>query len=146
MPKEPKESQNFDLLSEVQHRAAMQIALGRTGRSVAVELGVNEATLSGWRQTPEFRAAVNRVLADAQEATSNKLRHASGIALDTLIKVMTSPTASDRDKLNACAQVLALTSPTQSNPGHTSAADIRASEERAEREAAAFNAIYGTWP
>ena len=136
MAKQTQESQNFDLLSEVQARAAMQIALGRTGRAVAAELGVNEATISGWRQTPEFRAAVNRVLADAHEATSYKLKHASALALDTLVDIMGSETATDRDKLAACAQVLALTNPSQASPGPTTPAAVAEADAANEAHAA----------
>jgi len=141
MAKQPKESQNFDLLSEVQARAAMQIALGRTGRAVATELGVNEATISGWRQTPEFRAAVNRVLADAHEATSYKLKHASTMALDTLVDIMGSETASDRDKLAACAQVLALTNPSQASPGPTTPAAVAEADAANEAHAALWSGL-----
>jgi hypothetical protein len=134
MAKQPKESQNFDLLSEVQNRAALQIAMGRTGRSVAAELGVNEATLSGWRQSPEFRARVNEILKDAQSAIRNKLSHAGNIAIDVLIKVMSSPTSSDRDKLTAAQAVLNIVAPSPATPGPVTGREIIETEARAAQE------------
>ena len=125
MPKKSQGSRNFDsVLPEVQARAALLIAQGKTGRSTAAELGIHESTLSEWRQTPEFRASVNAVLADAQAAVRNRLTNAAGIALDVLIRVMTSETASDKDKLTAAAQVMSLINPSQARPGPTTPAAV----------------------
>lgn len=141
MAKQTKESQNFDLLSEVQNRAALQIAMGRTGRAVAAELGVNEATLSGWRQSAQFRARVNEILIDAQSAVRHKLTHAANIALDTLVKIMSSPTSSDRDKLSAAGMVLNIVAPTPTNPGPTTGKAILEAEAAQAREDAAWASL-----
>ena len=117
-----------ELLSEAQSRAAQLIATGRSGRSVASELGIHPSTLSGWRQSPEFRALVNAILDEAKTATRNKLIHAGSLALDTLIKILTSPTSSDRDKLTAAAQVLSIVSPTPAQPGPTTGREILEAE------------------
>jgi len=131
-----EETQTLELLSEAQSRAALLLATGATGRSVATQLGVHPSTLSQWRQTPEFRAKVNEILADAQAAISHRLTNAAGIALDVLIRVMTSETASDRDKLAACAQVLGLTNPSQPSPGPTTPAAVAEADAANEAHAA----------
>jgi hypothetical protein len=124
-----------ELLSEAQARAAQLIATGRSGRSVAGELGVHPSTLSGWRQAPEFRAAVNSILDEAQTATRNKLIHAGNIAIDVLIKIMSSPTSSDRDKLTAAAQVLSIVAPSPATPGPTTGkAILEAEAQQAQAE------------
>ena len=130
-----------ELLSEAQARAAQLIATGRSGRSVASELGVHPSTLSGWRQAPEFRALVNEILAEARTAASNKLLHAANIALDVLIKVMSSPTSSDRDKLTAAAQVLNIVSPTPASPGPVTGKAIIEAEAQQAREDAAWASL-----
>ena len=130
-----------ELLSEAQARAAQLIATGRSGRSVASELGVHPSPLSGWRQAPEFRALVNEILAEARTAASNKLLHAANIALDVLIKVMSSPTSSDRDKLTAAAQVLNIVSPTPASPGPVTGKAIIEAEAQQAREDAAWASL-----
>ena len=130
-----------ELLSEAQARAAQLIATGRSGRSVASELGVHPSTLSGWRQAPEFRALVNEILAEARTAASNKLLHAANIALDVLIKVMSSPTSSDRDKLTAAAQVRNIVSPTPASPGPVTGKAIIEAEAQQAREDAAWASL-----
>jgi hypothetical protein len=135
MANKRNETPTSELLSEAQARAAQLIASGRSGRSVASELGVHYSTVSGWRQSPEFRAMVNSILAEAQTATRNKLIHAANIALDTILKILTSPTASDRDKLTAAAQVLSIVAPTPATPGPvTGRAIIQAEAQAAQAE------------
>ena len=129
------------LLSEAQSRAAQLIATGRSGRSVASELGVHPSTLSGWRQAPEFRALVNEILAEARVAASNKLLHAANVALDTILRIMTSPTSSDRDKLSAAAQVLSIVAPSPTNPGPTTGKAILEAEAAQAREDAAWASL-----
>jgi hypothetical protein len=137
----PNQTPTSELLSEAQARAAQLIATGRSGRSVASELGVHPSTLSGWRQSPEFRAAVNAILAEAQTAAQNKLVHAANIALDTILKILTSPTASDRDKLTAAAQVLSIVAPTPANPGPVTGKAILDAETRQAQEDAAWASL-----
>jgi hypothetical protein len=135
MANKREDSQTSDLLSEAQARAAQLIATGRSGRSVATELGVHPSTLSGWRQAPEFRALVNSILAEARTAAQNKLVHAANIALDTLIKILTSPTSSDRDKLTAAQAVLNIVAPSPATPGPTTGrAIIEAEAQQAQAE------------
>ena len=137
MPKQSQGSRNFDsVLPEVQARAALLIAQGKSGRSTAAELGIHESTLSEWRQTPEFRASVNSLLADAQAAVRNRLTNAAGIAIDVLISVMTSENATDKDKLTAAAQVIALTHPNQASPGPTTPAAVIEADAADEAHAA----------
>ena len=135
MANKRNETPTSELLSEAQARAAQLIASGRSGRSVAGELGVHPSTLSGWRQSPEFRALVNAILAEAQTATRNKLIHAGNIAIDVLIKVMSSPTSSDRDKLTAAGQVLNIVAPSPASPGPvTGKAILEAEAQQAQAE------------
>jgi len=129
------------LLSEAQARAAQLIATVRSGRSVASELGVHPSTLSGWRQAPQFRAQVNAILDEAKTATRNKLIHAGSLALDTLIKIMSSPTASDRDKLSAAGMVLNIVSPTPAQPGPVTGKAIIEDETRQAQEDAAWASL-----
>ena len=135
------ETPTSELLSEAQARAAQLIATGRSGRSVAGELGIHPCTLSGWRQAPEFRALVNAILAEAQTAAQNKLVHAANIAIDVLCKIMTSPTASDRDKLSAAAQVLSIVAPSPTNPGPVTGKEILEAETRQAQEDAAWASL-----
>ena len=130
-----------ELLSEAQSRAAQLIATGRSGRSVASELGVHPSTLSGWRQAPEFRALVNEILAEARTAASNKLLHAANMALDTILRIMTSPTSSDRDKLSAAGMVLNIVSPTPASPGPVTGREILEAEAAQAREDAAWASL-----
>ena len=135
MANKRNETPTSELLSEAQARAAQLIASGRSGRSVAGELGVHPSTLSGWRQSPEFRALVNAILAEAQTATRNKLIHAGNIAIDVLIKVMSSPTSSDREKLTAAGQVLNIVAPSPASPGPTTGrAILEAEAQQAQAE------------
>jgi hypothetical protein len=108
---------------------------------VAGELGVHPSTLSGWRQAPEFRAAVNSILDEAKTATRNKLIHAGSLALDTLIKILTSPTSSDRDKLTAAGMVLNIVSPTPASPGPVTGKAILEAETRQAQEDAAWASL-----
>jgi hypothetical protein len=131
----PNQTPTSELLSEAQARAAQLIATGRSGRSVAGELGVHYSTVSGWRQSPEFRAMVNSILAEARTAAQNKLVHATNLAIDVLCKILTSPTASDRDKLAAAGQVLSIVAPTPAQPGPTTGrAILEAEAQQAQAE------------
>jgi hypothetical protein len=135
------DSQTSDLLSEAQARAAQLIATGRSGRSVASELGVHPSTLSGWRQSPEFRAAVNSILGEAKIATANKLIHSGNIALDAIIKILTSNTSSDRDKLSAAGLVLSIVAPSPAQPGPTTGKEIVEMEAKQAQEDALWASL-----
>lgn len=105
-----------DLLNELQTRAAQMIATGISHKTTAERLSIHPTTISKWQRCPHFRAEINRLLKDARESTQRRLVIASQVALETLISVCTSSTASDRDKISAASQILSLVKPSPVEP------------------------------
>jgi transcriptional regulator with XRE-family HTH domain len=109
MPSNRKKEQTSSApsaLSEAQQRAIAMAAAGSTGRDIATALGVNECTVSRWRQSAEFEAAVNSLLKDAHAAAAVKLRQLTEQAVATIEAVLTDPKASAGDRLKAAALIL----------------------------------------
>lgn len=123
----------FDALTECQHRAAGLIASGASYRTVSDRLGVNQCTLSDWNRKPEFRAKVNELLKDAQDAVSRRLVSAAAVALNTLLEIASNPDASNRDRISAASRILDLVQPVPTIPGPTTAEEL---EERENEEEA----------
>ena len=105
MPSNRKQPQT-SALSEAQQRAIAMVATGSTGRDIAAALGVNECTVSRWRQSAAFEAAVNSLLKDAHTAAALQLRQLALDAVATIEAVMTDPKANPADRLKAAALVL----------------------------------------
>jgi len=116
------------------------VASGSTGRDVAAALGVNESTVSRWKQTPDFEAAVNALLKDAHQAAATKLRQLALDAVAILAAVMSDTTANPADRLKAAALVLdrvGLT--TVPSIGPTDAERIESDRAAAARDYEIFN-------
>jgi hypothetical protein len=103
--KDPQTSAN-SAISEAQNRAIAMAALGETGRDIANALGVNESTVSRWKQTPEFQAGVNAIQHQGREVAIAKLRILAEKAVNTIEDVMVSPSSPPGDRLKAAAIVL----------------------------------------
>jgi len=86
----PANTDGSNEVTEAQTLAAQLLALGRTGRSVAEQLGIREETVSRWKQRPEFRAAVNLYVKQVEEVVLNRFRAVSGLALDVLEQALRS--------------------------------------------------------
>ena len=77
-------------VTEAQTLAAQLLALGRTGRSVAGELGIREETVSRWKQRPAFQAQVNLYVKQIEEVVLNRYRALSGVALNVIEQALRS--------------------------------------------------------
>ena len=142
MPNNGKKQQ-ASALNEAQQRAITMVATGATGRDIAAALGVNECTVSRWKQSAEFEAAVNALLSDAKAAAANQLRNLADQAVGTIAAVMTDATANPADRLKAAALVLdrvGLT--TVPSIGSTDAERIESDRAAAARDYEIFNT---TW-
>ncbi len=149
MPRNSKEPQTSSApsapsaLSEAQQRAISMVASGATGREVAAALGVNECTVSRWRQSAEFEAAVNTLLADAHDSAAVKLRQLADQAVATIAAVLTNPEASAGDRLKAAALVLDRVGlATVPSIGPTDAERIESDRKNEARDYELFNS---TW-
>lgn len=142
MPSNSKKPQT-SALSEAQQRAIAMVATGATGRDIAAALGVNECTVSRWRQSAQFEAAVNAILADAHAAAAVQLRSLADQAVGTIAAVMTDAKASPADRLKAAALILDRVGlATVPSIGPTDAERIESDRAAAARDYDLFNT---TW-
>lgn len=54
------------LLDERKRQAAEALANGANASAIARELGVDRATVGRWKQDPDFQAAIQKILEEAQ--------------------------------------------------------------------------------
>jgi len=96
-------------LSPQHHQTISLLATGMTNKSVAKELGLAPETISRWKSDFDFKAELNALLHDNQQAQQERLRALSSTALETIEAIMTDPNAPPKDKLTAALKVLELT-------------------------------------
>lgn len=146
-PKEPQASASDSPLSEAQRRAVVLIAEGATGRSVADTLGLSEYTISRWKQSADFEAAVNQLLQDARDGAVNRLRNMATTALDTIEQVLTDFEASPSDRLKAAGMVLDAVQLTRATPtiGPVNAERIERDLQNEAQHQAVMDALASPW-
>lgn len=94
-----------EALSEQQRQAVVMLASGKRGVEVAAELGITQETVSRWRNSPTFAAAVNQLLREVHAGTIADIRSAAGDAVAVLTDIMhNSP--DDKTRLSAAMAVL----------------------------------------
>jgi hypothetical protein len=104
---------------------------------------VNESTVSRWKQSAEFEAAVNSLLSDAHTAAAVQLRQLALDAVATLSAVMNSADASPADRLKAAVLVLDRVGLTKvPSIGPTDAERIESDRKNEARDYELFNT---TW-
>lgn len=132
--KDRNQGQENSILSAAQERAVLMIASGKRGREVAETLGVSEFVVSRWRQTPDFRAAVNAIQLDARQSAIAKLRNLSEKAVLAIEDILLNTDAPAADRLRAATLVLdRLSLDSVGAIGPDSADDIQADDARQER-------------
>ncbi|SDZ17896.1 helix-turn-helix domain-containing protein [Nitrosomonas sp. Nm33] len=112
-------------LSEKQYTAVTLLALGKTCKEVAEQLGVTPKTVSVWRADPEFRAAVNRCRKDYREAQTRRLSSLCDKALTTIEESLNDEALKIEDKLKASFKILELCKVSPEEIGATDARRIR---------------------
>ena len=120
------------ILKENQLQAVTMTASGQRGCDIAESLAVSRETVSRWRQLPEFQAAVNTMLRDAQNATRDRLRGLAGKALDTVEEVLQDKAVPASERLKAAFKVLDLcgAESAANEPGLTDSEKIRKAEQQ----------------
>ena len=113
-------------LTAKQQKAAMLLASGQADEIIADELGVDRSTIFRWRQSPTFRAEVNKHREAMLAMLQDSLRDAVSGALDTLKQIMTK-SVDDSLKLKA-ASVLLGTVPWHLRSGPTDPRELVRSE------------------
>lgn len=116
-------------LNEQHLRAIQLFAMGMNCKNVARELNVQPESVSRWRADFDFRAKLNEVLADSEEAVKTKLRSLSEVALRTLEDVMLDLDAPPRDRTQAACKILELTAIKTANIGSTKSAVLKNQKE-----------------
>lgn len=92
-------------LSEQYAEVARRRAAGQTLSAIARDLGVSLDTLRRWRKTPDYQRQAVAAQAEVEDLTRERLRAAAGIAVATLIEIMTDPQASKSSRYNAATFV-----------------------------------------
>jgi len=96
-------------LSPQHHKAISLLAQGLSNKSVAKELGLAPETISRWKSGFGFQAKLNELLSENQQASQERLRALSGVALTTIEAVMTDPNTPPKERLSAALRILELT-------------------------------------
>lgn len=94
-----------EALTEQQRQAVMLLASGKRGVEVAAELGITQETVSRWRNSPTFAAAVNQLLRDATTATIADIRSAASDAVAVITDIMRN-SEDDKMRLSAALSIL----------------------------------------
>lgn len=94
-------------ITQKQERAIQSLLTSPTIGHAAVQAGVGERTLRRWlAEDRAFQAAYRDARRRIFETAVGKLAALSEDAVAELKRILTSPTARDRDKLRACHLVL----------------------------------------
>ena len=118
-------------LNSNQLLAVSLIASGSRGCDISKELKVTEETISRWRQQPEFRAAVNSMLAETQTATMDRLRGLAGKALGVIEIALDDTELAAGERLKAAFRILELCGAKEAakHPGETDPAKLRKTDK-----------------
>lgn len=119
-------------LTPQHHKAIEALAMGENNKSVAEKLNLAPETVSRWRSDFDFQAALNSVLAENRESTKDRLRHLSGVALETIEAIMTDSEAPAKDRLTAALKVLEFSKLSVGRVPSTDAAILR--KEKAQND------------
>ena len=119
-------------LTPQHHKAIECLAMGKNVKSVADELGIAAETVSRWRADFNFQAALNAMLEEARQSTKDRLRHLSGVALDTIEAVLLDEEAPHKDRVTAAFKILELTNTSIGNIGSTNAAVLKREKEQSD--------------
>ena len=92
-----------------QHHIAIELtAAGLKNVEIAEKLSVAAETVSKWRGDLVFQAELKSVLKSSREGSIARLHNLSGIALETIEKIMVDKEAPHKDRLTASVKVLEL--------------------------------------
>lgn len=113
-----------------QHYKAIELlAMGGNNKSVAERLDIAPETVSRWRSDFEFQAAMNKIIDEAQKTAKDRLRHLSGVALETIENVLLDKETPPRDRMTAAFKILELTQVSAPKIGSTNARVLKAKKE-----------------
>lgn len=120
-------------LSAQQWQAIAQLVSGRRQRDIAQDLSVTEETLSRWKNSPLFAAALNVAIKESYDATVGDMRDAARDAVGVLRDTMRS--SDEKLRLQAALAVLRLSLHLDASVGSlaTSPADIARGELKERR-------------
>jgi len=125
-------------LKENQVLAAELLASGKTGRAVASEIGVTEETISRWRQTDEFQAAINSYQWEVRRTSAERLRNSMGQAVNVIESTLTDENVLPRLRLQAAFKIVemcGLLDHLAVWPGPDTAEGIESKRDQAEEQA-----------
>lgn len=91
------------------HKAIDLLITGSSINLIAKELNVRRETISIWKNDFDFQAQLNKALKANSEAAQERLRHLSGIALETIEKIMKDTDSPAKDRLTAAVKILDIT-------------------------------------
>jgi len=112
-------------LTAQNHRAIELLAAGNNGKDTAEKLNLTQETISRWRGDFDFRARLNDILMDNQEAVGERLRQLSTLALETLEITLKDDQTPARDKITASLKVLELAKVTPQKIGSSDAKTLQ---------------------
>jgi len=115
-------------LTPQHHRAIELFTTGMNNKGVADAVNVTPECVSRWMADFEFKGALNELLSSNQEATRERLRHLSIIALETIESLMIDIETPARDRLTAALKVIELSDVKVGRVG-SSNAEVLAKEE-----------------
>mgnify|MGYP002267112593 CR=1 FL=1 len=88
--------------------AAQLVASGMQGVTIAKQLGVCVETVSRWRQLPDFKDAVDNMVAEARMAAIQRLRALADASLATIEASLNDTEIPAQYRLNAAFKVLGI--------------------------------------
>src|SRR5450631_4242647 len=96
------------VLSPKQHRAIQVLLLCFTKEKAAEELGINVTTLWRWLKIPEFKDALREAQREANSQTNARLQQSAPLAVNTLLRVISSPDTPASSKVQASRTIILL--------------------------------------
>jgi len=93
-----------------QHLKAIEaLAMGENNKVVAEKLNLAPETVSRWLADFEFKARLNSLIEESHQATKDRLRHLSSVALETIEEIMSDSEAPPLVRVTASLKILELT-------------------------------------